>query len=111
MPERKLSSMCSWRWLSISADRSCSRLCFPNTSPSRENHALTRLMQNPPQFQSGPLFAWRQEARKNRGCLFPFAFFLAQLFPARACELVILRFSIVVRETPFRADVALLLEL
>src|SRR6202521_1172378 len=38
MPVWRFSSMCSWRWLSISAARSRSRRSLPNNSHSRNSH-------------------------------------------------------------------------
>src|SRR5437667_613395 len=44
MPARRLSSMCIWRWLSISTEKSRSCRALRNNPPNRNSHALICLI-------------------------------------------------------------------
>ena len=103
MPARRLSSMCSCRWLSSSAASSRSCAAPPKTPASRSSQARSDLMTAARRAA--------QEPREDRRRPLPVARFLLELLPAGAGEAVELRLAVVVGDAPFGRDVAFLLEL
>src|SRR6267378_108524 len=68
MPDRRLSSMCNWRWLSISCASSRSRRSLPNIPANRNNQPRSVLIGTPAETSSSRLLVAQRHHRIHTHC-------------------------------------------